>query len=265
MNNYIKEYKNSLSPEFCKHVIDVFENEPNKSEGVVSNSSAVKPNIKNTSNYYIHANKEKDYNWLQIEKHLFEELQSKLLVYIKHLEDSSIAYTYFSDIKILTSTDFGIQRYLAKDGKYEYHQDGIIIWERQTSRVLTFIWYLNDVLEGGETEFFGNYKIKPEAGKLIFFPANWCFPHCGLMPISSNKYIILGCLSMNGNKETLKQLNNKLINDKMRNDLCNMKNELDTLLNNVNEHTNGTNIGFIDEIVDTEEPISSYGRIYKTT
>jgi len=24
MNDYIKEYKNSLFPEFCKHVIDVF-------------------------------------------------------------------------------------------------------------------------------------------------------------------------------------------------------------------------------------------------
>jgi len=33
MNDYIKEYKNSLSPEFCKYVIDVFENETDKYEG----------------------------------------------------------------------------------------------------------------------------------------------------------------------------------------------------------------------------------------
>ena len=61
-------------------------------------------------------------------------------------------------------------------------------------RKLTFLWYINDVEEGGETEFFGNHKIKPEAGKLILFPASWTFPHCGKMPISDDKYIITGWL-----------------------------------------------------------------------
>ena len=40
MNDYIKEYKNSLSPEFCKHVINVFENEPGKSDGDGSGNGA---------------------------------------------------------------------------------------------------------------------------------------------------------------------------------------------------------------------------------
>ena len=66
---------------------------------------------------------------------------------------------------------------------------------------LTYIWYLNDVIEGGETEFFGNYKIKPEVGKLVLFPACWSFPHCGLMPISSNKYIITGWLYLSFNEK----------------------------------------------------------------
>jgi hypothetical protein len=48
------------------------------------------------------------------------------------------------------------------------------------------------VEEGGETEFWGDYKIKPEKGKLLLFPACWTFPHCGKMPISDNKYIITG-------------------------------------------------------------------------
>ena len=54
---------------------------------------------------------------------------------------------------------------------------------------MTYLWYLNDVTDGGETAFNGEYKIKPTAGKLILFPASWTFPHCGKMPVSSDKYI----------------------------------------------------------------------------
>ena len=58
--------------------------------------------------------------------------------------------------------------------------------------LLTFLFYLNTLEEGGHTEFWGNYKIKPETGKLLLFPASWTFPHCGKTPISDNKYIITG-------------------------------------------------------------------------
>ena len=69
----------------------------------------------------------------------------------------------------------------------------ILIIKKKTYRVLTYLFYLNDIDEGGETEFFGgDIKIIPKAGKLIIFPASWTFPHCGKMPISSNKYIITG-------------------------------------------------------------------------
>jgi hypothetical protein len=54
------------------------------------------------------------------------------------------------------------------------------------------MWYLNDVEEGGETEFFGNYKIKPETGKFVLFPATWTYPHAALVPRSGDKYIITG-------------------------------------------------------------------------
>ena len=58
-------------------------------------------------------------------------------------------------------------------------------------------WYLNDVEDGGETEFCGDFTIRPEVGKLIFFPASWCYPHRGKMPISGDKYIITGWLHIN--------------------------------------------------------------------
>ena len=48
-------------------------------------------------------------------------------------------------------------------------------------RHVTFCMYLNDIEEGGETEFpVQGLKIKPEAGKALIFPANWCYSHRSL-------------------------------------------------------------------------------------
>ena len=65
-------------------------------------------------------------------------------------------------------------------------------WDKQQYRVITFLWYLNTVEEGGETELLGSVNIKPERGKLLLFPASWTFPHRGKMPISHDKYIVTG-------------------------------------------------------------------------
>ena len=53
---------------------------------------------------------------------------------------------------------------------------------------------MNDIEEGGETYFY-NGKVKPEAGKLILFPATWTYNHKGNMPKSDDKYIITGWFS----------------------------------------------------------------------
>jgi hypothetical protein len=52
--------------------------------------------------------------------------------------------------------------------------------------------YLNDVEEGGETEFeseFG-FTVKPKQGRMVVFPPMWMFPHRGKQPISNSKYIL---------------------------------------------------------------------------
>ena len=51
--------------------------------------------------------------------------------------------------------------------------------------------YLNDIDKGGETDFHYKKRI-PRTGKLLLFPATWTFPHRGIMPESSDKYIITG-------------------------------------------------------------------------
>jgi hypothetical protein len=62
-----------------------------------------------------------------------------------------------------------------------------------SDRVLAWTIYLNDVEEGGETEFlYQSKRIKPEKGKICIFPAQFNYTHRGNPPISNDKYIITG-------------------------------------------------------------------------
>ena len=59
-------------------------------------------------------------------------------------------------------------------------------------RNLVYMTFLNDVNEGGETEFlYQKLKIKPEKGLTLIWPAYWMHTHRGL-PSSEIKYIATG-------------------------------------------------------------------------
>ncbi len=74
--------------------------------------------------------------------------------------------------------------------------EGYHIWHTEYDkscpyRILAVIVYLNDVEEGGETEFlFQHKRIKPKAGTALIFPAYFTHPHRGNPPLSNNKYIL---------------------------------------------------------------------------
>lgn len=57
-------------------------------------------------------------------------------------------------------------------------------------RVVSALLYLNDVEEGGETEFVNfDMSIKPKAGRLVIFPSNYAYRHAARLPKSGNKYV----------------------------------------------------------------------------
>jgi len=82
-----------------------------------------------------------------------------------------------------------IKRYVAGTGEgFQPHFDAIY---EVAHRYLVFLWYLNDVEEGGETEFCDlGIKVPARTGKLLVFPPYWMFQHAGRPPISGDKYIL---------------------------------------------------------------------------
>ena len=199
LENYFYINKNSISKELCNDIINMFEEDSNKYEG--RTAGGLNKDIKDTLDFQIP--KIADYKWSKTRQFLEKELEKNIKIYVKNINDametceesSSSKYKVFDNF--VTFDTIQIQRYKKQKGRYVYHQDFSTDWENKKYRVITFLWYLNDVYEGGETEFWTTYKVKPEAGKLLFFPATWTYPHRGMMPISNDKYIITGWIFLN--------------------------------------------------------------------
>ena len=83
-------------------------------------------------------------------------------------------------------------------GYYHYHSEIYPTADRNGQnkseslhRVLLFMYYLNDVATGGETEFYYQKRfIKPQAGRLVIAPAGFTHTHKGHIPLSGDKYIL---------------------------------------------------------------------------
>jgi hypothetical protein len=199
---YIK--KKSLSTELCDEIIGLYhKNNHAQYQGITF--AGVNTNVKDSIDLNISGMARNDKTWEKIHKILYLELYDNLKTYLNKFNDDNRYYKNMfdsSEFKIIETTilvvdSFQMQRYEKKKGKYIYHNDSLVSYDTPSFRVITFLWYLNDVYEGGETEFWGgDLKIIPECGKLLLFPATWTYPHCANIPISNDKYIITGWLNI---------------------------------------------------------------------
>jgi len=211
LDRYIYINENSLSTDLCDEIITKFE-EQQENKGPGKTFGGIQPKIKDTTDYQIEENNPK---WSRIRDALIVELVNNIQIYVSKL-DRPMYHSQAEDIrdvnhipkkynfKELNANDLFfetimVQKYKSNTGRYVYHNDFSSESKKNRYRVLTYIYYLNDVEEGGETQFWDNYKIKPQKGKLVLFPASWTYPHSGLMPISHDKYIITGWIYETGN------------------------------------------------------------------
>jgi hypothetical protein len=106
-----------------------------------------------------------------------------------------------------------IVKYLYRSGavniqKYQQNVGGYPHWHSEQypqlpdneplHRVVLYMYYLNDVREGGETEFFyQDQKINPKKGTMVIAPAAFTHSHRGNVPRSENKYIATSWIMFN--------------------------------------------------------------------
>jgi hypothetical protein len=187
-DEYIYVKNNSISNDVCDNLIELFENDASHLvyDGVTHDGNVSE--IKKTRDLVLFPNINK------YDDELFKELTLNISSYINNI--SNKYGVVMIPLRNTNDTGFQIQKYIANHGLYNHHHDTYFIKKNNSytqMRLLTFIWYLNTVDEGGETEFFnGRLKIKPEKGKIVIFPATWTYVHRGNMPISGDKYILTG-------------------------------------------------------------------------
>tara|TARA_B100001778_G_C18343690_1_gene518713 strand:+ start:149 stop:712 length:564 start_codon:yes stop_codon:yes gene_type:complete len=184
MSEFIQIYDNILSKDLCIDIINKFENNNTKERGRVI--GGIHTNIKNT--YDLNMNPDLTPEFTENYNIISSKLNFYTQEYFKNISQhyNSINNLYFEPYHL-------IMKYNKNEGKYVFHNDQTTKNNGKT-RILTYLFYLNTVEEGGETEFIDGTKIKPEAGKLLIFPATWSFIHKGNMPFSNDKYICTGWL-----------------------------------------------------------------------
>lgn len=86
-----------------------------------------------------------------------------------------------------------LQKYLRASGGYHHWHSEIYPQNASCEslhRVLLFQFYLNDVADGGETEFlYQNRKVEARQGRLIIAPAGFTHTHKGHVAKSGDKYV----------------------------------------------------------------------------
>ena len=175
MSKFIQVYKNSLSDEVCNSLIKYMKNEASTYIG--RTSSGIDLKVKDSLDCWV---KDKD---------LINELDKSLHTNMLNYYDT---FSIEGDYKKYTKVDKYLMHSFKKphQGYHDWHMDRTFI-KKNKSKQLVSMWYLNDVEEGGETEFlYQELKIKPERGTQIIFPADWTHTHKGNKPISNDKYIV---------------------------------------------------------------------------
>lgn len=90
-----------------------------------------------------------------------------------------------------TNYHFKIQKTNVGGGYHVWHFESDS--KAHARRLFAWMLYLNDVEEGGETEFlYYPKRIKPKAGTFVLWPAGFTHTHRGNPPISNTKYIVTG-------------------------------------------------------------------------
>lgn len=95
----------------------------------------------------------------------------------------------------ISQTGVKLQKTMPTEGYHVWHCENSAIASK--GRAVAWILYLNDIEEGGETEFlYLSKRIKPKTGRLVIWPAGWTHTHRGNPPLEGEKYIITGWMEL---------------------------------------------------------------------
>lgn len=103
------------------------------------------------------------------------------------LDQYANVYTQIRDYKLQT-LHINLKKTIPTQGYHIWHCENNDMG--YTRRVLATMMYLNDVHDGGETEFLHQHRrVSPKAGRVVIWPAGFTHMHRGNPPLKQEKYV----------------------------------------------------------------------------
>jgi hypothetical protein len=177
LKDYVVTWDDTLPKAFCEGVIDTFHALAEKQQ---RNGANVRPGLEDSAWSELDVTREADAAFNQ-----FMEAQVS-----RRFEDYKARMGLSLPLSPLRKlSPLIMKRYAASAGeRFQLHFDSL---GEVCNRYMVFLWYLNDVAEGGETVFPDlGIDVAPRTGRMLMFPPYWMYQHAARPPRSNDKYII---------------------------------------------------------------------------
>jgi hypothetical protein len=189
INNFIGVYDNYIPSVMCEEVIKYFDaqsEQKNTFDRLRSENATV--NVKQDEAHTLDSTS--IHVWFKKFKPLLLNFDQALQHYQTH--------TGFKDhVKELEYTSIKIQKTKPTQGYHIWHVEKSAS-EDHLARSLVYTIYLNDIEEGGETEFLHfSKRVQPKTGRIVIWPAGFPYVHRGNPPLSKTKYIMTSWMMEN--------------------------------------------------------------------
>ena len=183
-NNFIGIYENVVPEETCNELITFFES---------------------CDKLGLTTNRQQEASVSKLQKHDDSLYITRVINLINYGVVNALANVFWEKVYAQYVDAFQVLPTLSQHRISEYKMQrtpiggGYHIWHPEqenkltSARLLTFTCYLNDVEEGGETEFlYYPKRVKPTKGTFLLHPGGFTHTHRGNPPISNTKYIVTG-------------------------------------------------------------------------
>ena len=183
LNNFIGVYDNYITEQECNKAIELYENQ-NKFNNTINRIGGEEASVlqKQDQQFFAAANNLEI--WWDALKSMMINFDLAWNHYATNVgaKDAYGVPFHFTTLKI--------QKTLPTEGYHVWHIEHGKGFDNEP-RAFVFSIYLNDVEEGGETEFLHfSKRVKPKTGRIVIWPAGFPYVHRGNPPLSDKKYIL---------------------------------------------------------------------------
>jgi hypothetical protein len=183
--DFIEVYPNIVSKEFCEDLMNHFDYVESQTSLTVKRNTQT---VKDTQFFFGDTSaKEDDIFELRglhrrFSDEFFQACKKASEMYVQK-------YDGLKTIGRHTIYDLKVQKTRPGEGFTAWHFESA--GAPVSRRFLTYMLYLNDIEEGGTTDFLYQQKtFKPTQGTMVVWPAGFTHMHRGNKPLKENKYII---------------------------------------------------------------------------